>query len=95
MDWLVAVVLFWFAAAIYFGGYERDVAGGSGVRQLVGLLVTYAIFLGVWRLIEGFVGTETALGIIVASVAAGLLLPLEARLGFLVVGGRITHQTGH
>jgi len=95
MDWLVAVVLFWFAAAIYFGGWERDVAGGSGIRQFIGLLVTYAIFLVVWRVVESFVGVESVIGILVGCVVAGLAMPLEARLGFLVVGGRITHPAGH
>jgi len=95
MDWLVAVVLFWFAAAIYFGGYEHDVAGGSGFRQLVGLIATYVIFLVVWRVVETVFGVESAVGILVASLVAGLAIPLEARLGFLLVGGRVTHPVGH
>ena len=95
MDWLVAVPLFWFAAAIYFGGYEHDVAGGSGFRQFLGLIATCAIFLVVWRVVETMLGVETVLGILVASLVAGLAIPLEARLGFLLVGGRVTHPVGH
>ena len=95
MDWLVAVVLFWFVAAIYFGGYERDVAGASGFRQFLGLVLTYVIFLVVWRVVETVVGVGSAPGLLVASAVAGLALPLEARHGFLVVGGRITHGAGH
>jgi len=95
MDWLEAVVLFWFAAAIYFGGYERDVAGAPGFRQFLGLVVTYVIFLVVWRVVESLIGVESVVGILVASLVAGLAMPLEARLGFLLVGGRITHAAGH
>jgi hypothetical protein len=95
MDWLEAVALFWFAAAIYFGGYEHDVAGGSGFRQFVGLIATFVIFLVVWRVVETVFGMDNVVGILVASAVAGLAIPLEARLGFLLVGGRVTHPVGH
>ena len=32
-DWLVPMTLFWFAVAIYFGGIDMEVSGGSGLRQ--------------------------------------------------------------
>jgi hypothetical protein len=95
MDWLEAVVLFWFVAAVYFGGYEHDVAGGSGFRQFIGLVLTAVIFLVVWRVVETLLGGESAVGILVGSLVAALAIPLEARIGFLVVGGRITHPVGH
>src|SRR5438445_45927 len=44
-DWLVAICLFWFASAVYFGGFERDVRGASGFRTFLGLVLSYAVFL--------------------------------------------------
>ena len=91
LDWLWAGILFWVASAIYFGGLERDVHGGTGFRQFIGLLVTYAIFLAVWFFVYKAIG-PTAKGLLIALAAAGLLLPLWARLGFMVVGARVRHS---
>ena len=95
LDWLLAGVLFWVAAALYFGGLEHDAQGGTGFRQFLGLLITYAIFLVVWRLLYKAIGFETAKGLLIASVVTALLLPLEARLGFMVVGSRIRRSSAH
>lgn len=89
LDWLVAVILFWVAAAMYFGGLQRDVEGGTGFRQFVGLLLTYAIFLVVWGALYKTVGVETAKGVLIASAVAVVLLPIEVRLGFLLVGAHV------
>ena len=95
LEWLVAVILFWVAAALYFGGLQRDVEGGTGFRQFVGLLLTYAVFLVVWKVLYTMIGAETAKGLLIASVVTALLLPLEARLGFMIVGARIRRSTAH
>ena len=97
LDWLVAVILFWVASALYFGGLQRDVHGGTGFRQFVGLLLTYVIFLVIWGALYKIVGVETAKGVLIASAVAALLLPLEARLGFLLVGARVRKSSaaGH
>jgi len=89
LDWLVAVILFWVASALYFGGMQRDVEGGTGFRQFLGLLLTYAIFLVVWGVLYKTIGVETAKGVLIASAVAALLLPIEVRLGFMVVGARV------
>jgi hypothetical protein len=88
-SWLVGVILFWVASALYFGGMQRDVEGGTGFRQFVGLLLTYAIFLLIWGGLYKVIGVDTAKGILIASVVAALLLPLEVRLGFMLVGARV------
>ena len=88
-EWLVAVVLFWAVAALYFGGMERDVEGGTGFRQFIGLMLTYAIFLVVWAVVRRTVAPESAVGVIVASAVAALLLPIWARVGFMAVGARL------
>ena len=89
LDWLVAVILFWVVAALYFGGLQRDVEGGTGFRQFVGLLLTYAIFMVVWGALYKTVGVETAKGVLIASAVAVVLLPIEVRLGFLLVGAHV------
>jgi hypothetical protein len=93
LDWLVAVILFWLASAMYFGGLGRDVEGGTGFRQFVGLLLTYAIFLVVWGALYKAVGVETAKGVLIASAVAVVLLPIEVRLGFLLVGARVRRSS--
>jgi hypothetical protein len=93
LNWLVAVILFWVVAALYFGGLQRDVEGGTGFRQFVGLLLTYAIFLVVWGALYKTVGVETAKGVLIASAVAVVLLPIEVRVGFLLVGARVRRSS--
>jgi hypothetical protein len=93
LDWLLAAILFWVAAALYFGGLEHDVHGGTGFRQFLGLLLTYAIFLVIWGVLYKIVGAQTAKGVLIASAVAALLIPLEARLGFLLVGARVRRNS--
>jgi hypothetical protein len=87
VDWLVGVILFWVAAALYFGGLQRDVEGGTGFRQFLGLMLTYVIFLVIWGALYKIIGAGK--GLLIASAVAALLLPLEVRLGFMVVGARV------
>jgi hypothetical protein len=95
--WLVPVVLFWGVMALYFGGFERDVQGGSGFRQFLGLILTYAIFLAVWGGLHSVVAAGSTVGVLIASAVAGVAIPLEVRLGFLLVGARVRRSSmaGH
>jgi hypothetical protein len=95
LDWLVGGLTFWIAAALYFGGMEHDVQGGTGFRQFLGLLITYAIFLVVWGALHKALGPETARGLLIPSVVTALLLPVEARLGFMLVGARVRRSGAH
>ena len=98
VDWLVGVILFWVAAALYFGGLQRDVEGGTGFRQFLGLILTYVIFMVIWGALYKIIGGGgTAKGLLIASAVAALLLPLEVRLGFMVVGARVRRPSaaGH
>jgi Na+-transporting NADH:ubiquinone oxidoreductase subunit NqrB len=95
VNWLLGIILFWVASALYFGGLQRDIVGGTGFRQFIGLLLTYAIFLVIWGVLYKVIGTDTAKGLLIASLVAALLLPLEVRLGFLLVGGRVRKSVAH
>lgn len=99
LEWLGPVLLFWMIAALYFGGMAVDIKGGSGFRQVLGLFLTYALFLVVWGVLRALVGRAmgTVPGLLVATVVAILGLPIEARLGFRLVGARVerTSPSGH
>ena len=95
--WLVPVVLFWLVAALYFGALTVEVHGGSGFRQFVGLLLTFGLFLVVWGVLRSLVGADTIKGVLVASAVAVVGLPIEARVGFRVMGARVgrSHAAAH
>lgn len=96
--WLVPVGLFWSFAALYLGGFAIEFEGGSGPRQVLGLLVTYVLFLVVWYAARLALG---GLGIVLGEIAFPLLvavltLPLTARIGFGLFGTRIRRAAaGH
>lgn len=92
VEWLAPVAAFWTLAAMYLGGTAIRIQGGGGLRQIGGLLVTFALFLGVFAvvraLLSGTVGVT--LTVVAAVVAASLLLPLLCRVGFRILGVRIS-----
>ena len=92
--WPIPFILFWAVSAVYFGGLERDVQGGSGFRQFIGLIVALVLFLAVWGVVRAFVLKDSALGVLVACLLAIALYPLLIRVGVLVTGGRITRSGG-
>ena len=94
-EWLLPVTLFWGIAALYFGGFQRDITGASGFRQFIGLILSYALFLAVWGVVHAFVLRDSLLGIVVAGAVASVAVPLEMRLGFLLVGARVRRSSAH
>jgi hypothetical protein len=99
LEWMVPVLLFWMIAPLYFGGMAVDIKGGSPFRQVLGLFLTYALFLVVWGVVRSLVGgaAGTIPGLAAATVVAILGLPIEARVGFRFVGARVqrTASPGH
>lgn len=92
VEWLAPIALYWTMAAVYLGGFSLRIEGGSGLSQTLGVLTTFALYLAVWfvgRLVlRGLVGTIPA--VIVAVLIATLVLPILAKVGFRVLGVRIT-----
>ena len=92
VEWLAPIALFWIVTSIYLGGFALKFEGGSGLTQTLGILATFALFLVVWALLrmvlQGVVGTVPA--VVFACVFTTLLLPILARVGFRVVGVRIS-----
>jgi hypothetical protein len=87
--WLVPVVLFWLVAVLYFGALTIEVRGGTGFRQFVGLVLTFGLFLVVWGVLHSLVGADTVKGALVASAVAVVGLPIEARVGFRLMGASV------
>jgi len=94
-DWLLPVTLFWFAVAIYFGGIDMEVSGGSGFRQFIGLLISYVLFVVVWRVVYQLTGPDTAMGEVKATVVSLLLLPVAVLVGFRIMGGKVHRAPSH
>jgi hypothetical protein len=97
LDWLIPIALFWTMAALYLGGMNVDVEGGSGPRQVLGLVLTFVLFLVVWGVLHTVLGGIGAVlwGVIVPTALTILALPLIARIGFRVVGVRLRRVDAH
>lgn len=95
MEWLIPISSVWLFAAIYLGGWPRDVEGGTPLKQVIGLLITVALFLAAWA------GLRTALGgmgfvgrVLLPTAVSTLLFPILAALGFRVMGVRVVKKAG-
>ena len=91
LEWLIAVCAFFPLTAIYLGAMRVEPAGGRGIQQVLGLGLTLAVYLIVWRVLHMVLaGLGPILGgVILATAGAILLLPLDARTGFLMVGVKL------
>ena len=92
VEWLAPIALFWTMAALYLGGFPLNIEGGGGGRQVLALLVTFALYLAVWfglrAVLRGPAGVVG--GVIFACLIATVLLPLLARVGFRAFGVKIS-----
>jgi hypothetical protein len=95
VEWLVPFSLFWTMAALYLGGFPIHIAGSSGLKQFLGLLLTFALYVVVWWAVR--TGLSSALppifAVIVAALVATVLLPVLSCVAFRVLGIRITFET--
>lgn len=96
VEWLTPVAAFWPLAAMYLGGTSIRIEGGGGPRQLGGLLLSFALYLGVFGVVLAALGgvLGTVHTVVAGVVAASLLLPLACRLGFLVLGVKLRKGEG-
>ncbi len=95
--WLVPVAVFFTVASTYLGGMSVDVHGGGGVRQILGLLGTFVLYLlifGVLRLVLGGLGGAIG-GLALPLLGAVGTLPLTARVGFGVMGVKLRKVEAH
>ncbi len=90
LGWLAAFCLFWLVASLYLGGLDVELEGGSGFRQVLGLLVMNVLFLAAWRALAAAIGGLGGLpGVVLPFLLTVLLLPVLARAGFGALGVRV------
>lgn len=95
LGWLAAFCLFWVVASLYLGGLDVALEGGSGFRQLLGLLAMNVLFLAAWRALAALLGGLGGLpGVVVPYLLAILLVPVLARAGFGALGVRVRKGSG-
>src|SRR5258705_9768562 len=93
---LLPVMLFWMLAALYLGGWAVDLRGGKGLTQILGLLLSFVLFVVVWQVLHrAFLGFGEILGgIVITTFITAALLPAVAWLGYKMVGGTVTPPHG-
>lgn len=98
MVWLVPICAFFPTAAIYLGGMKVEPGGGNGLQQVLGVLLTFAAYVAVWAVLRMVLGGALGAGlggVAVPTVVATLALPLEARVGYALVGVKLKHVEAH
>lgn len=97
LQWLVAICIFWIATATYLGGMSVDLEGGSGLRQVIGLIDLLVLYLVVWGVLHSVLsGVAGVYGpVVLPTVLTVLALPILARIAFRIVGVRIKRVEGH
>lgn len=99
IDWLLAICIFWLMAAVFFGGLY-DAETGSPGRQVLGLLLNFVVFLGIFavlRLALGGLGGEsgflrTVWGTIVPTALPTMLLGRIGKVVFRLAGVTMTRK---
>ena len=95
VEWLAPICLFWILSSLILGGGDLEIRGGTAA-QLLGLVVTFAIYLAVWALVRMVArGTGVVASVFIATAVAALLLPVLARVGFRVTGVRLSRLAAH
>lgn len=91
VQWLVPVCLFATLSALFLGGFPIRFQGGGGPRELVGLLLSFGLYLVLWGALRAALTTPlgAAAGLIVPSAAASLAIPGICWAGFRMAGVRI------
>jgi formate hydrogenlyase subunit 4 len=96
VQWLVPISLFWLVAPIFLGGWPVDVKGGNPVTQVLGLLVSFAVFLVVWAVLRAvFAGFGAVPHTVLPAILTTLLLPFISMAGFRILGIKIVHSSAH
>lgn len=91
MMWLVPLTVFPLVAALFLGGSGIVTERGSPLRELLGLLITFAIYTGIWALLRMAAMPLFPPGIAMA-LATVISIPaflIAAFVGFMVVGVKL------
>lgn len=91
LEWLVPVGGFWLLGAAFIGTFSTAPGNGSPAAQLLGLLICYALFLGIWAALRALLGglVDGIMGrVVLPTLVSIVLFPLTARAAFRVTGVR-------
>lgn len=96
IPWVIAISLFWMTSALYLGGLSVRIEGGGAVRQTLGLIDSFVLFLLAWWLLrQALAGLGPIVGgVLLPSAGAVFLLPLLARIGFRLFGVKLSGGHG-
>lgn len=91
IPWVIAISLFWMGAALYLGGLDVRIEGGGGVRQTLGLIDSFVLFLLAWWVLRQALGGLGPIlgGILLPSAIAAVLIPVLTRIGFRLLGVKV------
>jgi len=91
VQWLAPVATFWTLAALWLGGAALRIEGGRGGQHLLGLALTFVLYLAVWALARSLLRAPLGgnASVAVAIILAAALIPILARIAFRVAGVRI------
>jgi len=90
IEWIVPISVYWVIASVFFGGIY-DAENGSGVQQLLGLLLSFASFLllfWVLRLVLGGI-VGPVIGVVIATAIPSMLIGRIGQIVFRLVGVRM------
>lgn len=96
--WLLPVSLSFLIAMTYLGGWPRDVRGGKPLTQVLGLLISIVLFVGVWKVLNVVLANlGGAIGwLVLPTVIAVLSYPVIAKVAFLPFGIKVVKvEEGH
>lgn len=87
VEWVVPISIFWLMGAVFFGGMY-DAENGSGLQQVLGLLLMFAVFLLLFWILRmvlgGFMGPVGR--IILPTVIPAMLMGRLGQIVFKLVG---------
>lgn len=95
IEYLVPIGMFWIAAALYLGGMKVEFEGGSGPREVLGLVVMFVLFMAAWWVLELVLSAALPdlLALVVATLVTVAALPIWSWLGFRVLGVKVSSGT--
>ena len=95
MEWLIPICTSWLVAAIYLGAWPLDIEGGKPPFQVLGVLISVALFVGVWAALHTALGGFGVLGrLVIPTLLSVLLYPALAWVSFRICGARIRWGMG-
>lgn len=94
--WTTAIALFWVVSAMFLGGAPMRIRPAGALRELGALLLSFAAYLAVWRLLLSVTGTflPEFVDFLAATVVSAPAVPLLQYALFRALGVRFEFGGG-